>query len=420
MKGRAFKAILPILFLIPPLAVFSGLALVPAMVLLAIPCFAFQEKKSFRFSDIMPLSVLLAFAVFFVWAFITIPISDVPASSYMLWIKLVFLCVAGMICVRALSQTDAEQKHKLRQDMVYSGSLALFFLLWEIGTSGSLSTQLRGGESFTMDQLNRGACVLALIIWPFLNAVVRLLNRPAWMIRLTLLSLWVVGLGTLLHLESLSAIIAYGAATAAFLFVYLFGERLILFLIVAMLLPLLATPFLAQKATPDKTQEIISLPDSALHRLYIWQFTADKALKKQLLGYGFDASRNIPGGKEKVVHHGITIETWEKMPLHPHNSVLQIWLELGWVGVALYVLLASSIVYAISASFLEKSEKAVMMAVATAYITMSMTAYGVWQEWWIAAAFIAATYLAAVAGGGAPALERRIPKYQAFPDAFRR
>ncbi len=421
MMHRALMALPPLLLLIPPVAMFSGLALTPALILLCLLCVPLLVRQGLRSHDLNR-GIVLALVALFLWALASIPLSGMPMNSYVLWSKLLFLCVAGILCFQALFHADSAQKRQLRQAVVHGGALAMLFLLWEISTLGSISVHLQGDKSFYLDRLNRGACVLALIAWPFLAAVALMLNRPSWLVRSVSVCLWAVGLGTLKHLESQSAIMAYIAATLAFLFVYLLRGRCMMVCIAVVLLPLLAVPLIAPKLSPDTVMNrFISLPESALHRLYIWRFTGDKALEKPLFGHGFDAARSIPGGREKVVHHGIVMERWEKLPLHPHNSALQIWLELGWVGVLLYGLLVAGIVRGISASALTVMEKANFIAGAVAYLTMSMTAYGVWQEWWVAASFIAAAYLAVITDsrrGIEPT--RKAPGYQAFPDDFRR
>ena len=65
---------------------------------------------------------------------------------------------------------------------------------------------------------------------------------------------------------------------------------------------------------------------SAGHRLLIWSFTGDRIAERPLTGWGLDASRAIPGGRDPI-RPG---EAW--MPLHPHNAALQLWLELGAPG----------------------------------------------------------------------------------------
>ena len=89
------------------------------------------------------------------------------------------------------------------------------------------------------------------------------------------------------------------------------------------------------------------LPTSALHRMLIWDFTAERIAERPLLGWGMEASRTVPGGRgqpEAAALDRMRVtdpgqRRWfaephvQILPLHPHNGALQLWLELGAVGV---------------------------------------------------------------------------------------
>ena len=66
--------------------------------------------------------------------------------------------------------------------------------------------------------------------------------------------------------------------------------------------------------------------DSAGHRLLIWSFVGTRISERPALGWGLDSSRAIPGGKYEIR------PGQARLPLHPHNAALQIWLELGGIG----------------------------------------------------------------------------------------
>ena len=76
---------------------------------------------------------------------------------------------------------------------------------------------------------------------------------------------------------------------------------------------------------------------SIKNRLQIWAFVVDRANERPLVGWGLDASRRIPGAHIKTSLG----EEW--LPRHPHNAILQVWLELGVPGV---ILLAMIVGYA--------------------------------------------------------------------------
>ena len=115
---------------------------------------------------------------------------------------------------------------------------------------------------------------------------------------------------------------------------------------------------------------------SAGHRLLIWSFAGDHIDKRPLLGWGLDSSRAIPGGSDVVRPY----ETL--LPLHPHNAALQVWLELGVPGAALFALLGAWLWRALAAADWPRLHAAAAAnSLATALILTTAT-YGIWQEWW--------------------------------------
>lgn len=142
------------------------------------------------------------------------------------------------------------------------------------------------------------------------------------------------------------------------------------------------------------------LPASWDARLDIWEFAAEKILRKPFLGWGFDSSR----------HFGKAI------PLHPHNMSIQVGLELGYIG--LFVLAAVWVLIILrigrgapqasaepltelrdlsSASAAAAADpRPYAMAALSALFVMAQLSFGIWQEWWLALmTLVTAIYLMA-------------------------
>lgn len=116
---------------------------------------------------------------------------------------------------------------------------------------------------------------------------------------------------------------------------------------------------------------------SAGHRLLIWSFAGDRIAERPLAGWGLDASRSIPGGKDSV-RPG---ETW--LPLHPHNMPLQLWLELGVPGAVLFALLVALAWHALAAAAWPRLFGTTAGASLAIALIACFTTYGIWQEWWL-------------------------------------
>ena len=81
-----------------------------------------------------------------------------------------------------------------------------------------------------------------------------------------------------------------------------------------------------------------------------------------------DASRVLPG-----------------VPLHPHDAALQLWVELGLVGVALAAVFWAYLLSRIDRYVVADRDLAgAAGGSAGAYLTIGALSFGIWQEWWLA------------------------------------
>jgi O-antigen ligase len=119
--------------------------------------------------------------------------------------------------------------------------------------------------------------------------------------------------------------------------------------------------------------------------VFIWNFAGMKATENTLKGYGFYNSRDIAGGKDAIpLNNQSTPVGWVNLPNHPHNGMLQMWLELGLVGLSLYVLLIVASLSWMLKYVQSTLQRAVMVAMLVTYLGVSLLAFNIWQEWWIA------------------------------------
>ena len=70
------------------------------------------------------------------------------------------------------------------------------------------------------------------------------------------------------------------------------------------------------------------------------------------------------------------------IPLHPHNGYLQIWLEIGAVGVLIAGAMLLAMLRAIG-GWPTKSARFALAGYAAALVVAGL-AFGIWQTWWMA------------------------------------
>jgi O-antigen ligase len=128
------------------------------------------------------------------------------------------------------------------------------------------------------------------------------------------------------------------------------------------------TPWLLRSLAVDGVFYSIRprLPPSWAARIDIWTFTAARMGEKPLFGWGLDASR-----------------TFKAIPLHPHDTPLQLWFELGVPG----ALLGALVWVFVLGQFAKAADRSRLFAAAgcaTASVCFVIGAFSfsVWQEWW--------------------------------------
>ena len=126
------------------------------------------------------------------------------------------------------------------------------------------------------------------------------------------------------------------------------------------------------------------LDRSVQHRLQIWRFVTDRAIERPYAGWGLDASRRLPGGKKS------TSLGEARLPLHPHNGVLQVWLELGVPGVVLVSLIVGYVVIGLANGRAPPAAAAVRIGTILSAMIAGCLAFGIWQNWWVASLWLSA------------------------------
>ena len=279
--------------------------------------------------------------------------------------------------------------------------LAAAFADWQSGNA--LRAAVRGLKDVPpalMFGLKPAASLMALLL-PMAFA----LPWP-WFARAALL---VLGAGVLISLPGETARLATIAGLATAL-LSLAAPRLVPRLVGAgvavliLLMPILVA-FVPQIPSAN-------LPPSAVHRLVIWDFAAQRIAEKPLTGWGLEASRAMPGGqaqpdaatldrlniKAPAQRQFLALPHVGVMPLHPHNGALQLWLELGGMGALIGAALMLALGYAASRSAVPAVGAGML---ASAAVT-GMLSFGLWQAWWVASLLLVMVALALVPPRGKP------------------
>lgn len=366
------------LFLMAPLAVVAPKGEVILVAFVALPLLTRAiSRGSYRQS--LQSSLVVVLVLLLLWGGVSALWALDPLASLYRAGTLALLATAGVALLTASEALVEEERRFTRKAIVAGLLVACVLLIVELSAELPLNTLVRGEENVAKPTILNGALsIVAILAWPA-ALILRQSKGPWFAITLLLLAVTVLILG-----EGNSARVAFGLAALIAALSLHWPAMIRRAMVIIAVLGILGAPFWpAIVLSPERWTEVLSqTTDSAIHRLHIWQFSAERIAEKPLAGWGLDASRIIPGGNIEVIQDGAS------MQLHPHNAPLQVWLELGVpgaLGLAAIVLIAL-----LSFRRLPNEAQAASLAATTAALAIASLSFGIWQHWWLATLILAA------------------------------
>ena len=113
------------------------------------------------------------------------------------------------------------------------------------------------------------------------------------------------------------------------------------------------------------------------HRQFIWGFVVKNLNKQPFFGIGPDTSNFIEGSQRDIGHWATGDMNF--IPSHPHNFILEIILEIGFVGSLCFFFL----IFSTNFIFLKDKSKAIPLIFLNGYFwTSSLVTFSFWNAWW--------------------------------------
>lgn len=340
-----------------------------------------------------PLGLLAA------WGIASAAWSVAPAVSLDGALRFAVLISLGALVVGGVGPLDPAGRRRAARGAILGVALGAAVLLFEVLTGSWLANAVRlfPEPARRVDGIKPGASVLVVLLAPAVALCRREAGRGAAIVLAGL------GAAAVLSAPSQAARLALVAGVAAAL-ATLAPPRVVRRLGPPMLaLAVLAGPSAIQTAGEAAARSGV-LPSSGLHRVAIWDFAAARAAERPVLGWGFEASRVMPGGATRIPAEvfdrlappgpardaidAMPDHAVHSLPLHPHNGGLQVRLELGIVG----LLLAAVAGWWTGRGIVRATDRAVLAAgaaAAAAGLTVALIAFGIWQAWWVASLMLA-------------------------------
>lgn len=340
------------------------------------------EGRPLRWPSGRPAPALLWAAALLLWAAMASLWTFDVGDALFLVFRLGLLALAGALLLALAAGLTAEQRQGLARWLAVGFAIGLAVFVFERLSGNALHALLGEPDPrrSPLSQLNRGATGLALLVWPVTALLLRgPLGRWALLLPAALLAL-------LLAYESRSAIVAVALGLVVLPLALRSAEAGRWLARALLLTSLLAAPPVAKLIQGAEALGPTWVDHSAQQRLLIWNYVADRIFERPLFGWGFDASHAMPGEDGA--------EGRNPVPAHPHNVGLQIWLELGLVGIALSLGFLLAVLRGLDR--LAPPDRAAATALFACGLCIASVSYGIWQSQWIAAMLGAALAMLAL------------------------
>jgi O-antigen ligase len=362
-----------------PLAVLAPNALAPLLILCgALALFARAWP---------PLRVLYAIGAFLAFALLSLAWTIDAAEALDGWLRIAGSAALGLALIGAALTLDDDARARVEIWLLRGTLVGIMLLLaqllseWMGTRETSLAALWHGPETNFWALFNRPVAILALILPLACLAAFRRWGAAA------ALAMFAAGAFLIFSFNSRGAELALiaGAAGGCVAAIHARGRALIALGLAGFVF---AAPLIGALPIFDRLAETRAVSSSVFHRAAIWSFAAERIAEKPALGWGLHASRAMPGAQEQFAPGA------ERMPLHPHNFALQLWLELGAIGA-----LAGAAALAFLARKIGggRATRAALAGVLCASVAIGGVGYGLWQGWWMGALWLLLGLAAALA-----------------------
>jgi O-antigen ligase len=380
----------------PSLAVWLGLLVVASLLGSGISWPLEQRRRD---------PLLLVLLVFLAWAGATAIWSLSPATTLLRSAKLAWIVVALWVVLRAAAATEGlvPGRRRLLASIAFGTAAAMALVAVERASAGWFFEALgldrpHPDPDIEGTRVFKGIAAMVVISWCLLPWLLARYGRALCLSAVSALGILVLWAG------SLSAVLAFAAAVLSFALAWRFGKRFlggvrIAVVTLVLLLPAAGltgpAPFVDAVSAADSAG--LAVPGSALHRAYIYDFVLNSIWQRPLIGWGVDAASLLPGAEQVIPSLQRNL-----LPSHPHNAVLEVWVEMGVVGAVLGAVLLWLVLGRVENGLPCRAERAAAFAAFAAYFVISLLSFSLWATWWLSVAVIAGFLFRALDGEQAP------------------
>ncbi len=314
----------------------------------------------------------LAFGTLWVAAILNFQSSQ-PDISWSEWVRL--LSVLIPLLLFSNPSIEARAFHKAFVPVVLiaamAGALALGL---ELSLGAPLLKEVEGLPNVALTQYNRGLSYLILLAFPLMAGLRGGFPPLSPQKRAVVIAAFILALLIPAGLtESRAAKLALVLALAATVIAY-FWPVLTRRLLAIVPFLCLGWPLAAQKVFLLHQDWVTRLPNSWRARMEIWDYMSYRIMERPLLGWGLGTAHTLPFQEP----HGSQYVFVDMAVAHPHNVVMQLWVELGLPGLALGLIFA--LLTLRKAGQLDAKLAPFAIGAWVAALCLSLVAYNFWTD----------------------------------------
>ena len=387
-----------------PIGVFLSKGIAPLFAVAAVSCLVLGLWRN-RAVALIPGPVVYALAVLVLWALVSWFWSITPGETLKTGLSLAATFLGGAVLFASGAALDAREKRLFQNGIIVGGAIGFSLIAFEFASNAWLTQVM---QKFIHDRitfniygdytnvLNSGMAATALFFWPWALVMwarfSRFISVPAL----------IIGFGLILLTYADAVVLSLAVGAAVFTAAIAWPRWVSWGLAAVLAVGVLTAPMIpGLMPNPLESGKNLSwLTPSAAHRIVIWKNTVGHIEQKPVLGGGFDTARGLYTSKGRVEYQffkdivGKAYQVrYEPIPLHPHNAVLQVWLELGAVGALIGLGLLLSILRAIGRMMDNRLARAAAFGMFTAGLALASISFGIWQSWWLSSILLSAAFL---------------------------
>lgn len=352
----------------------------------------FDKIKNFEHASVSFWAV-----IFSLWIGLSCLWAPAPLKAFSHFLRYSGLILTGYLTFQAFRNFDKQGGQKYTKIFVTAFVVFLAYMVFEVFGPHWISLYYTKSDIFDKRLFINAVVILLLFFWPFFLFCQKKWGAKAYKVFLFL------GLpfSIFLFLKTQPHAVLFGVVLSTLgIHLSLWSHKWIKFfkfviLSICLILPLMASQDILLEKFSD---EINLLPPSYQHRLYLWNGMVNKndTLVKKAVGNGFDYSTTIKGGKEMCFRQlkikftlpsnfHFELEPPCKEPsaifsCHPHNGLIQIYVELGIIGLLIFLALLWK-VFGVIENQKDKILRGVWFAILISYLTIFFISFGLWQTW---------------------------------------